>query len=194
MIKLKYPLILGSKSPRRRQLLQDLGFEFKTVHIDTDESIPASLTPEEAAKFLAEKKARIYQLKINNEILLTADTVVSLDERVLGKPSDPEEARSMLKSLSGKEHEVITGICIVFQGAYHISSELTRVIFRELTESDIDYYVTHYKPLDKAGAYGIQEWIGMIGIESIYGSYFNVVGLPVSKVYAILKDLGLLVF
>jgi septum formation protein len=192
MIQLKYPLLLGSKSPRRRQLLLDMGIEFTLINCETDESFPETLKPVAAAEFLAEKKARACDKILTNEIVLTADTIVAIGDHMLGKPADLAEARAMLRELSGTVHSVITGICFQHNHKYHTSSDLTRVYFRELTAGEIDYYTSQFVPLDKAGAYGIQEWIGMIGIEKIEGSYFNVVGLPVSKVYSSLKKLDLI--
>lgn len=192
MIKTRYPLLLGSKSPRRQQLLRDMGLDFSVVEIETDESVPASVRPEEAAVYLAEKKAASCIARYSHEILLTADTTVILDREILGKPSGQEEAGIILKKLSGRDHEVVTGICIAFNGRLHTASDTTRVFFRDLSDKEIGHYINNYKPFDKAGAYGIQEWIGMIGIRRIEGSYFNVVGLPVMSMYRILRDHDLL--
>lgn len=176
-------LILASNSPRRQQLLREAGFDFEVKTKDVDESYPAEMLPAEVAKFLAVKKAAAYRKDLNNEIIITADTVVKLGDNILGKPSDYEDARRMLKALSGTSHEVITGVCIASSKNDIILEDTTLVYFKELTDYEIDFYITNYRPYDKAGAYGIQEWIGMTGIEKIEGSYFNVVGLPVHKVY-----------
>ena len=173
MLKLDYHIILASNSPRRRELLSGLGLDYEVRTLPgIDESYPDTLQGEEIPVYISSKKASAYldALK-DNELLITADTIVWLDGRVLGKPADEDEARQMLRDLSGKTHQVITG-----------------VTFASLTEEEISYYVTHYHPMDKAGSYGVQEWIGFIGVERIEGSYFNVMGLPVQRLYRELKE------
>lgn len=176
-------IILASNSPRRRELLQglDLNYEVRVLQ-GIDESYPQGLTMEEIPQHISRKKADAYTLQ-PDELLITADTIVWLDGKVLGKPADEEEARQMLRSLSGRTHQVVTGVTLrTVQRIYSFSS-VSQVTFAPLTDEQIDYYVTTYQPMDKAGAYGIQEWIGYIGVERIEGSYFNVMGLPVQRLY-----------
>lgn len=182
------PLILASKSPRRKALLEDAGFSFKTEPVDIDENYPENLAPAAVAEYLAEKKAKAYALPLKDEILLTADTVVSTEDKILGKPENQEEAFSMLKSLSGTNHKVISGVCLKNDRHSVTFHDTTQVMFKPLDNDEIWYYIQHFKPYDKAGAYAIQEWIGMIGVEEIKGSYFNVIGLPVHKVYSTLME------
>jgi len=183
MMNLSHNLILASKSPRRQQLLREAGFDFEIKTKDVDESFSESLPSNEVAKYLAKKKASAFESETQNAIVITADTVVIKDTKILGKPADKSEAFAMIRSLSGSVHQVVTGVCIK-QGANEIVfDDTTLVYFKELTDLEIDYYIDNYKPFDKAGAYGIQEWIGMIGITKIEGSYFNVVGLPIQKLY-----------
>ena len=158
---------------------------------DIDESFPATLQGEEIPIYISRKKAEAYQLS-DNEVLLTADTIVYLEGRVLGKPSSAEEACQMLSDLSGKTHQVITGVTLTTTSMQHSFSSVSDVTFAALTPQEISYYVEHYKPMDKAGAYGIQEWIGYIGVTALHGSYFNVVGLPIQRLYAELKQLNLI--
>ncbi len=191
-INLACPLILGSKSPRRKELLEQLGLEFTIRNSEIDEEVPSSVTPIGAAVYLAEKKARSLQDSLTQEILLTADTVVIAEGEMLEKPVNPEESYKMLEKLSGKVHEVITGVCLLHNGKYYLESDTTRVYFRDLSDEEIIFYTSKYKPYDKAGGYGIQEWIGLVAIERIEGSYFNVMGLPVSLVYRLLKVNGFL--
>ncbi len=185
----KLTLVLASKSPRRHQLLKDLGLEFDVRIKSIDESYPSNLKGADIAEYIAEKKASVFEGEIaENEIILTSDTVVWQNGVSLAKPKDAEEAKSMLMSLSGDEHEVITAVCLKSSTKSIVFHCSTKVFFKELTAEEIDYYITNYKPFDKAGAYGIQEWIGFIGITKIEGSYFNVVGLPVQEVYTQLLD------
>ncbi len=179
---LNYSLLLGSKSPRRLQLLQEAGFDPEVVDINSKEIFPQLLSVLEVAKFLAEQKAKTFTGNLENKILLTADTIVLMDDRILGKPKDDDEAKQMLMELSGKNHLVITGVCLKTNTNSISFDDCTQVCFKALTKDEINYYVDNYHPMDKAGAYGIQEWIGLIGIEEIVGSYFNVVGLPVHLV------------
>lgn len=177
------PIILASKSPRRQDLLRLMDADFKVVLKEVDESYPDHLTPEEVAVYIAEKKAKAYDETVGDEIVLTADTIVCIDNQILGKPESIEHAIEMLQLLSGKVHKVITGVCILYKREYNKFFDVSEVFFRKLTDTEIRTYVETYKPLDKAGAYGIQEWIGLTGIEKINGSYTNVVGLPTEKLY-----------
>lgn len=181
-------LILASKSPRRQQLLKEAGFDFIVKTLDTDESYPENLAANAVASYLAKKKAEAFVPVLEDgEVVITADTVVILDDQILGKPKDNTEAKKMLKALSGQLHHVTTGVCIANSSKMIVFDDTTSVRFKKLTDKEIDFYIEKYKPLDKAGAYGIQEWIGMIGIEKIAGSYFNVMGLPTHLVYEELK-------
>jgi len=190
MLKLDYHIILASNSPRRRELLSGLGLDYE-VHTlpGIDESYPDTLQGEEIPVYISSKKASAYldALK-DNELLITADTIVWLDGRVLGKPADEDEARQMLRDLSGKTHQVITGVTLATTTFQKSFASVSQVTFASLTEEEISYYVTHYHPMDKAGSYGVQEWIGFIGVERIEGSYFNVMGLPVQRLYRELKE------
>ncbi|HOX78354.1 MAG TPA: Maf family protein [Bacteroidales bacterium] len=178
-------IILASKSPRRRYLLSQLGLEFSEMAADIDESFPDSLTPDEAALYLAEKKADHFADMISQpaNIIITADTLVLLDGNILGKPEGKAGAKAMLKALSGRMHQVVTGICIRDSKKNRSFTCWTDVYFKELSDEEITYYLEAYQPYDKAGSYGIQEWIGYIGISGINGSYFNVMGLPVHQLY-----------
>lgn len=186
-------LILGSQSPRRRELLAGLDVPFTAVTIDADESYPADLQGADIPIYISQAKARAYAQQLAaDEVLLTADTIVWCDGQVLGKPKDKADAQRMLRLLSGKTHQVYTGVTGA-RGEDMISfSDCTDVTFRELTDEEIDYYIENYRPFDKAGAYGIQEWIGYVACTRLEGSYFNVMGFPVEKVYENLKKLGIL--
>lgn len=184
---LNRPLTLASKSPRRHYLLKTCGFKFKIANLEVDETYPEDLSIYDVAKFLAKKKALTYTFSDPNEVLITADTVVIFKNKILGKPLDREEAISMLTHLSGETHEVMTGVCIGDQQHLQVFDDLTSVTFKTLSREEIIYYVDHFKPYDKAGAYGVQDWIGMTCIETLSGSYFNVMGLPTHKVYDELK-------
>ena len=180
---MKTKLILASNSPRRKELLGGLGIPFEVrVLQGIDESYPDTVPTDKIAEFIATNKAKAYEVAAD-EILITADTVVIVDDEILGKPSDADDARQMLRKLSGKSHHVITGVSLKSYDKQKTFSVDTEVTFKTLSESEIDYYVTRYKPFDKAGAYGIQEWIGYIGVTSLRGSYFNVVGFPVQRIY-----------
>ncbi|MCP2044937.1 Maf-like protein [Pontibacter sp. HSC-36F09] len=183
------PILLASNSPRRKELLAGLGLQFEVRVKEVHEDFPEHLQREQVAEFLASHKADAYTSDLQNEVLITADTIVCLGERILNKPADASEAFAMLRALSGTHHEVITGVCILTKNSKTIFHDATKVYFKKLSDEEINYYIEHYQPFDKAGAYGIQEWIGKIGIEKIEGSYFNVVGLPVQKLYTYLKDL-----
>jgi len=183
----KYDVVLGSNSPRRRELLNDMGVKFRVEAIKgIDESYPASLPVEEIPVYLARIKADGHPLQ-PNELLITADTVVVLDEAVLGKPSGEADARRMLRALSGRAHRVISGVCVTAAHRQETIADTSIVHFARLDDDEIDYYIKHYRPLDKAGAYGIQEWIGNIGIQGINGDFYNVMGLPTRRLYQLLK-------
>lgn len=183
-----FNIILGSQSPRRKELLAGLDIEFTTKVIPgLEETYPDTLQGEEIPIYLAEQKADAYTLE-DNDLLITADTIVWLNGHVYGKPADEAEAREMLRSLSGKTHDVITGVCVRTNKKNVSFASTTKVRFAELTDAEIEHYVNKYRPMDKAGAYGIQEWIGYIGVEHIEGSYFNVMGLPIQRLYTILKQ------
>jgi septum formation protein len=179
-----YNIILGSSSPRRQQFLRDLGLNFVVKSIDVEEIYPKYLHGNEITGYLAMLKADAFDEELNeNDILITADTVVRFSGKILGKPKDFEDAKSMLKKLSGEQHEVITSICIRTAKTSKIINDTTDVYFENLSDEDIDYYINNYKPYDKAGAYGIQEWIGNIGVKKIKGNYCTVMGFPVHKFY-----------
>lgn len=188
---LPFQLILGSASPRRRELLQNLGYTFELRTQSGDETYPDYLRHHEITDFLAKKKANDLKYSLSdNELLITADTIVWHQERVLGKPHDREHAKETLLRLSGNWHEVITSVCFSTQYKTRVINDVTRVKFCDLTPTMIDTYFKRGNPMDKAGAYGIQEWIGLAGVVSIEGSYTNVVGLPTALVYNALKDLS----
>lgn len=176
-------IVLASHSPRRQELLKGLGVDFSVNVINgIDESFPASMPKEEVAEHLAVKKREAYKVG-EDELLITADTIVVVDDEILGKPKDADDARRMLHTISGRVHKVVTGVCLATTTESRSFSVTTEVKFRQLRDSEIDYYVERYKPFDKAGAYGIQEWIGYVGVEGIRGSYYNVMGFPVQRVY-----------
>jgi len=175
--------ILGSASPRRRQLLKGLDIEFSSVAIDADESVAEKDILTEVPQMLAKRKSKAFGDLEKDCLLITADTVVILDNKLINKPIDREEAREMLELLSGREHMVISGVYLRSNEKEQGFSCTTKVVFERLSSEEIDYYVTTYQPLDKAGSYGIQDWIGYIGIRSIEGCYYNVMGLPLNKLY-----------
>lgn len=185
----QYKLILSSNSPRRKELLSGLGIPFQVRIIDDiDESYPADLNSLEVASYISKKKSEAYKTTLqDDEIVITADTVVLCEDEILGKPKDEEEAYKMLETLSGKVHQVITGVTIALKDKEKTFSVVTDVTFKALSSQEINYYIKTYKPFDKAGAYGIQEWIGYIGVTSLQGSYFNVMGLPIQRIYEELK-------
>jgi septum formation protein len=186
----KKKIILASGSPRRRQLLEDAGFQFSVHPVNVEEDFPAQLKAEQIVLFLAEKKAAAFpELLLENEILLTADTIVWVNDIVLNKPSSEFEAKQMLQLLSGKTHQVFTGVCLRTKEKQISFFDETKVHFKNLSEEEILFYIKNYKPFDKAGSYGAQDWLGLIGVDRIDGSYFNVMGLPVYRVYEELRKL-----
>ena len=187
-----YKLILASNSPRRRELLAGLDVDFDVFVLDgIDESYPQDLKSTDVALYIARKKAEPYkQIIAPDALVITADTVVVVDNRILGKPHDEAEAMEMLREISGRTHLVITGVCLTTQEKQVSFSVETEVTFKSLSDAEIEHYVTKYKPYDKAGAYGIQEWIGYVGVTSLKGSYYNVMGLPVQRIYEELKSIN----
>lgn len=184
-----FQLVLGSKSPRRQELLAGMGFQFEIRTKETEENYPSDLNPIDVPLYLAEIKANaLLETLSDSEILITSDTIVLLEGEILGKPTDAEHAVEMLQKLSGKTHDVVTGVCLLSAQKKHAFSVTTKVHFKPLTIELITHYVTQYKPFDKAGSYGIQEWIGYVGIDKIEGSYFNVVGLPTAELWDALKN------
>lgn len=191
MLQLPYKIILASNSPRRQELLKGLAIDFTVfVKKDIDESYPETLAAHEVAAFLSKKKSEAYRTDMSNDVLLiTADTVVIHENSILGKPNDKDEAVRMLQTLSGGSHQVITGVTLTTKTKQTTFSSITEVKFASLTEEEIKFYIEQYQPYDKAGSYGIQEWIGFIGVERINGSYFNVMGLPAQHLYQELKSM-----
>ncbi|KAA6441514.1 septum formation protein Maf [Dyadobacter flavalbus] len=187
MIALQKPLVLASHSPRRKQLLTDAGFDFSVEVLPTNETFPAHLPAAEVAAYISHEKAVMFRGLKPGSIVLTADTVVIADNQILAKPSDFSDAVRMLELLSGKSHTVVTAVSMLCGEEIRTVSDAAKVYFRKLEYSEISYYIENYKPFDKAGAYGIQEWIGMTGIEKIEGSFYTIMGLPVHIVYRLLK-------
>jgi septum formation protein len=185
MFSLKHPLILASKSPRRSDLLRQMGFDFEVQSIDTDEHYPDNLSPDKVAFYIAEQKNKAFPP--SDAIILCADTVVAVDGKILGKPQNEAEAIAMLSSLSAKKHDVYTGVCLRHKNELYSFVEKTEVYCREISPVEIQYYIEQYKPFDKAGSYGIQDWFGLTLIEKINGSYFNVMGLPTQQLFQLLK-------
>lgn len=185
----KYKVVLGSNSPRRRELLAGLDIDFEVQVIpDIDESYPAGLSSEEIPVYLAEKKAEAYKKNMpDDELLITADTIVWTFHEILGKPKDREDAIAMLRKLSGHVHEVVTGVCLTTKEKTASFVASSAVCFGSISNDEIVYYVDKYRPFDKAGSYGIQEWIGYVGVEAINGSFYNVMGLPIFRLYQELK-------
>lgn len=185
----KYKVILASNSPRRKELLSGLGIDYEVRTLpDVDESYPESLQGADIPLYISKEKTDAYRALLQpGELMITADTIVWLDGRVLGKPKDREDALQMLRDMSGRTHEVFTGVCITTTDWQRSFAAQTEVRFAQLTEEEITYYVDRYQPMDKAGSYGVQEWIGFIGVENISGSYFNIMGLPVQRLYRELK-------
>jgi septum formation protein len=186
----KYHIVLASGSPRRQQFLKDLGLAFEIKLKEIEEVFPETLKAQEITDYLSKLKAQAFKNQIaTNEILITSDTIVWLENKAIGKPKDANDAFKILRNLSGKTHEVITSVCFTTKDTSEIINDITKVTFSELSDEAIWYYIKEYKPFDKAGAYGIQEWIGLIGISKIEGSYTNVVGLPTEKVYQYLSNI-----
>ncbi len=186
----KYNIILASNSPRRRELLVRMGLDFKVRPlVGIDETFPKTLKGEEIVKHIAREKAEAYLsvMESPNELIIAADTLVFLEDEILGKPRDYQEAKVMLEKLSGRTHQVMTGVCVITKEKKEVFAETTHVRFSLLDETEIDYYIKQYLPFDKAGGYGIQEWIGYVGVEQFNGSYFNVMGLPTQSLYKVLK-------
>jgi septum formation protein len=184
----KQPLILASSSPRRQFLMKEAGFQFTIESPDIDESFPSDMVVESVPTYLAEKKAMVLLPKIDQEIVVASDTVVILGKTILNKPKDRTEAIEMLQSLSGKTHLVITAVCLLSKKKCVCFDDRTEVTFKSLTLEEIEFYIDTCRPFDKAGAYGAQDWLGMVGIEKINGSYFTVMGLPMHRVYEELKS------
>ena len=184
-----YNIILASKSPRRQELLKGIGLSFNVLTKDVDESYPSRLSVYEVAPYLSLKKAKAFEDAElpDNYMIITADTIVVIGDEILGKPKDKENACEMLLKLSGKKHSVITGVTIRTKDRTKTFSAVSNVVFEKLDSEEINYYVDNFKPFDKAGSYGIQEWIGYIGVSAVEGSYFNVMGLPTQKLYTVLK-------
>ena len=190
MVEENYKIILASNSPRRKELLAgiDVDFEVRVIQ-DIDESYPADIPTKDIAEYISRKKAAVYQTRMaDDELIITADTIVVLDSEVMGKPHDEADASRMLHELSGRTHQVITGVTLTTTTRQQSFSVETDVTFKKLSDEEINYYVQRYKPFDKAGAYGIQEWIGHIGVTGLQGSYFNVMGLPVQRIYEALRQ------
>ncbi|WP_234735840.1 Maf family nucleotide pyrophosphatase [Tellurirhabdus bombi] len=186
-MQLSRPFVLASGSPRRQQLLRDADFDFRVEVRPTDETFPADMPVTEIPAYLATQKAEQFRADLGNQLVLCADTIVVVDNDVLNKPKDAAEAALMLKRLSGRTHQVMTGICLLSQEETVALTDIATVFFRPLEDEEIQFYVQKYQPLDKAGAYGTQEWIGMTGIERIEGSFYTIMGLPVHRVYELLK-------
>jgi septum formation protein len=186
-----YNLILASNSPRRNELMEKLGLKYAVQSLkDVDESYPDDLQGSDIAQYIAVKKADAFcKLMKSDDLIITADTIVCKDNHVYGKPTDVNDAVCMLQSLSGNSHWVYTGVCLMSSTLQRSFTAATEVFFSTLSNEEIHWYVEHYHPLDKAGAYGVQEWIGLMGVERITGSYFNVMGLPVQELYAELKQI-----
>jgi septum formation protein len=180
----KYDIILASQSPRRQQLLKDMGFDFRVIVTDAEEIYPATMPLLQIPVYLAEVKANAITAELKeNTLIIAADTIVAIEDKVLGKPADEKDAFDILQQISGRMHQVITGVCLKSNEKQHSFYALSNVYFRHLSDEEINYYIKKYKPFDKAGAYGVQEWIGYVGIEHIEGSYFNVMGLPTQMLY-----------
>ena len=186
----KMKILLASKSPRRKELLESLGYTFDVISIDCDESFPSDLPVDEIAGYLSEKKSNAFRILQDDEVLITADTIVALENEILGKPKDADDAKEMLKKLSGKTHQVYTGITIKTSENQITETDVADVSFSELSDSEIEYYIKNFKPFDKAGSYGIQEWLGMSKITEIKGSFYTIMGLPTHLIYEILKKIN----
>ena len=181
-------ILLASNSPRRRELLTNLGYDFEVVSIDCDEIYPENIAVENIAEFLSNLKSNSFRNLENDEVLITADTIVAIENEVLGKPKDEVHAQEMLRKLSGKTHQVFTGITIRNKEKSISKTDIAHVEIDELSDDEINFYIKNYKPFDKAGSYGVQEWFGMAKIKKIEGSFYTIMGLPTHLVYSILKD------
>lgn len=182
-------LYLGSQSPRRKELLGSLGFDFEVINIECDEIYPENLAANDVAAFLSELKAKAFRNLEKSEVLLTADTVVVFENKILGKPKSSEEAKEMLKTLSGKTHQVYTAVSIKTRDKILTQTDVADVSFLDISEEEIDFYVDKFQPMDKAGSYGIQEWLGMAKIDKINGNFYTIMGLPTAVVYDMLKNI-----
>lgn len=182
-------LLLASQSPRRKELLSSLGFDFEVVKIDCEEILPENIEIGESAAYLAELKANAFRNLVDDEVLLTSDTVVAIDHQILGKPKDEADAKRMLQKLSGTTHQVYTGITIKTLDKTITETDVADVELDDISDEEIEYYVQNYKPFDKAGSYGIQEWLGMAKIKKLSGSFYTIMGLPTHLVYKILKEI-----
>jgi septum formation protein len=180
----KFPkLLLASKSPRRHQLLRDAGFDFEYIDIDADEDYPANLPPQEICEFLAQHKSLHHHQPIQEKILVTADTIVYINNQVLNKPANAKEAAEMLNALSNQTHTVYTGVCLRNDFNTHTFHDKTEVTFHPLSAAEIQHYIENFAPFDKAGSYGVQDWMGYVGVKGIQGCFYNVMGFPVAKFY-----------
>lgn len=182
-------ILLASQSPRRKELLTSLGFDFEVVKIDCEEILPKNIAIQDAAEYLSELKADTFRKLEKDEVLLTADTVVAIDNQILGKPKDEADAKKMLQQLSGKTHQVYTGISVKTSDKTITETDVADVEFEEISDEEIDFYIKKYKPFDKAGSYGIQEWLGMAKIKNMNGSFYTIMGLPTHLVYKILNEI-----
>lgn len=182
-------ILLASQSPRRKELLSSLGFDFEVVKIDCEEILPEHIEIKEAAAYLSQLKADTFENLADDEVLITADTIVAINNTILGKPKDAADARKMLQELSGKTHQVYTGITIKTPSKTITETDVADVELETLSDEEIDYYIQNYKPFDKAGSYGIQEWLGMAKIKKLSGSFYTIMGLPTHLVYKILKEI-----
>ena len=182
-------ILLASNSPRRKELLKELGFDFEVVSVDCDEVYPTDLAVEKIAAYLSELKSNAFRTLNFSEVLITADTIVALNQEILGKPNDEVHSKEMLRKLSGKTHQVYTGITLKTLTQTITKTDVANVEFDEISDEELDFYIQKYRPFDKAGSYGIQEWLGMAKIKNIEGSFYTIMGLPTHLVYSLLKDL-----
>ena len=188
-MKFPFQIVLGSQSPRRKELLSLMNIDFRVEVQEVEESYPENLTPVEIATHIASKKAKAFKGLSANELLITADTIVAQHQHILGKPTDAAHAKEMIQQLAGNTHEVITAVAFQYQSQLITFHDCTKVYMNPLSEAEINHYIENYKPYDKAGAYGIQEWIGLVAIQKIEGSYTNVMGLPTEKLYQELQNI-----
>ncbi len=189
MLKFPFQIVLGSQSPRRKELLSLMNIDFRVEVQEVEESYPKNLTPIEIAIHIASKKAKAFKGLSANELLITADTIVAQHQHILGKPKDAAHAKEIIQQLAGNTHEVITAVAFQYQSQLITFHDCTKVYMNPLSEAEINHYIENYKPYDKAGAYGIQEWIGLVAIQKIEGSYTNVMGLPTEKLYQELQKI-----